>query len=98
MIQLIELLGKSYVVWDKSASIRFLRPGNKTLYARFLITDELLEQIKADVAEKQEIDLTLEVDFTDLSEKVYAQVTKVLYIADKSFYKEKKAKREKDSK
>lgn len=64
----------------------------------FLITDELLEQIKADVAEKQEIDLTLEVDFTDLSGKVYAQVTKVLYIADKSFYKEKKAKREKDSK
>lgn len=98
MIQLIELLGKSYVVWDKSASIRFLRPGNKTLYARFLITDELLEQIKADVAEKQEIDLTLEVEFTDLSGKVYAQVTKVLYIADKSFYKEKKAKREKDSK
>lgn len=75
-----------------------MRPGNKTLYARFLITDELLEQIKADVAEKQEIDLTLEVDFTDLSGKVYAQVTKVLYIADKSFYKEKKAKREKDSK
>ena len=97
MIQLIELLGKSYVVWDKSASIRFLRPGNKTLYARFLITDELLEQIKKDVVEKQEIDLTLEVDFTDLSGKVYAQVSKVLYIADKSFYKEKRAKREKNS-
>lgn len=95
MIQLIQLLGKSYVVWDKSASIRFFRPGNKTLYARFLISDELLEQIKKDVAEKQEFDLTLDVDFTDLSGKIYAQVSKVLYIADKSFYKEKKAKREK---
>jgi acyl-coenzyme A thioesterase PaaI-like protein len=97
MIQLIQLLGKSYVVWDKSASIRFLRPGNKTLYARFLITDELLEQIKTDVVEKQEIDLTLDVNFTDLSGKVYAQVTKVLYIADKSFYKEKKAKQTKNA-
>ena len=97
MIQLIRLLGKSYVVWDKSASIRFLRPGNKTLYARFLIADELLAQIKLDISEKQEIDLTLDVDFIDLSGKVYAQVSKVLYIANKSFYQEKKAKRESSS-
>lgn len=97
MIQLIELLGKSYVVWDKSASIRFLRPGNKTLYARFLVSDNLLDKIKTKVAERHEMDLTLDVDFTDLSGKVYAQVSKVLYIADKSFYKGKKAKREKAS-
>lgn len=95
MIQLIELLGKNYVVWDKSASIRFLRPGNTTLYARFLISDELLNHIKENVAEKQEFDLTLDVDFTDLDGKVYAQVSKVLYIADKSFYKVKKANRTK---
>lgn len=95
MIQLIELLGKSYVVWDKSATIRFLRPGNKTLYARFLINDELLQQIKMDVAEKNEIDITLEVDFIDLNNTIYAKVSKVLYIADKSFYKLKKAARQK---
>lgn len=95
MIQLIELLGKSYVVWDKSAAIRFLRPGNKTLYARFLISDELLQQIKLDVAEKNEIDITLEVDFIDLNNTVYAKVSKVLYIADKSFYKLKKEARQK---
>lgn len=95
MIQLIELLGKSYVVWDKSATIRFLRPGNKTLYARFLINDDLLQQIKRDVAEKNEIDITLEVDFIDLNNTIYAKVSKVLYIADKSFYKLKKAARQK---
>jgi acyl-coenzyme A thioesterase PaaI-like protein len=95
MIQLIELLGKSYVVWDKSATIRFLRPGNKTLYARFLINDDLLQQIKRDVAEKNEIDITLEVDFIDINNTIYAKVSKVLYIADKSFYKLKKAARQK---
>ncbi|MFH0999953.1 MAG: DUF4442 domain-containing protein [Bacteroidota bacterium] len=97
MIQLIELLGKSYVVWDKSATIRFLRPGNKTLYARFLINDELLQQIKMDVAEKNEIDIILEVDFIDLNNTIYAKVSKVLYIADKSFYKLKKAARQKSN-
>ncbi|MDA3904746.1 MAG: DUF4442 domain-containing protein [Bacteroidales bacterium] len=96
MIQLIELLGKKYVVWDKSASIRFLRPGDKTLYARFLVSDELLDQIKTDVAKKHEIDLTLDVDFVDLEGVVYAKVSKVLYIADKSFYKTKKANRNKE--
>lgn len=95
MIQLIELLGKNYVVWDKSASIRFLRPGNKTLFAQFLVTDDLLNQIKTDVAHKQEIDLNMQVDFVDFEGKLYAQVSKVLYIADKSFYKAKKEKREK---
>jgi len=93
MIQLIELLGKTYVVWDKSATIRFLRPGNKALFARFLISDELLKQIKNDVAEKKEIDLNLAVDFVDLDGNIYAQVNKVLYIADKSFYNAKKASR-----
>lgn len=98
MIQLIEILGKNYVVWDKSASVRFLRPGNQTLYARFVITDELLIQIKTDVANKQEIDLSLDVDFVDLEGTLYARVSKILYIADKSFYKAKIAKREKAKK
>ncbi len=95
MLQLIELLGKNYVVWDKSASIRFLRPGNKTLFARFLVSDEQLNRIKRDVADKQEIDLTREVDFSDMEGTVYAKVSKVLYIADKEFYKAKKINRKK---
>lgn len=94
MIQLIEILGKDFVVWDKSAAIRFLRPGNKTLFARFVISDELLEKIKKEVAEKREMDLNLHVDFTDSEGVIYAKISKVLYIAEKSFYKNKKAKRE----
>ncbi len=94
MIQLIEILGKDYVVWDKSAAIRFLRPGNKTLFARFIIRDELVENIKKEVGEKKEMDLDLSVDFTDESGVVYAKVSKVLYIAEKQFYKNKKAKRD----
>lgn len=93
MIQLIEILGKDYVVWDKSAAIRFLRPGNKTLFARFLISDELIESIQKEIGAKKEMDLSLSVDFEDDSGVVYAKVSKVLYIADKQFYKNKKEKR-----
>ncbi|MBN1651799.1 MAG: DUF4442 domain-containing protein [Bacteroidales bacterium] len=94
MIQLIEILGKEFVVWDKSAAIRFLRPGNKTLFARFLISDELILNIQKEIREKKEMDLNLSVDFEDDSGVVYAKVSKVLYIADKQFYKNKKEKRE----
>jgi hypothetical protein len=97
MIQLIELLGKAYVVWDKSASIRFIRPGNQTLYAQFIVSDELIEQIKTEVAEKQEMDLTLDVNYVDISGKAYATVSKVLYIAEKNFYKSKKANRKNEA-
>lgn len=89
MIQLLNILGKKYVVWDKSAGIRFRRPGNQTLYARFLITDELVETIKQRVEQEQEFDLNLEANWVDQKGTVYATVTKVLYIADKEFYKEK---------
>lgn len=92
MIQLIELLGKEYVVWDKSASIRFLRPGNQTLYARFLISDALLDEVKKQVAEKNEMDLNLDLALTDINGKLYAKVSKVLYVASKRHYKTKMEK------
>ncbi len=38
MVQLINLLGHQYVVWDKSAQISFKRPGNVDLYAEFTYT------------------------------------------------------------
>lgn len=94
MVQLINILGKDYVVWDKSASIRFKRPGNQTLYAEFLITKEFIAQIKSEIQELKEKDYTLKVDLVDVEGKVYAEVEKVLYIATKTHYKEKrKAKR-----
>lgn len=89
MIQLMRLLGDDYIVWDKAANIRFRRPGNQTLYIRFLIEDDLLEQIKQRVITEQEFDLELETDWIDAKGKVYATVTKTLYVADKAFYKEK---------
>jgi hypothetical protein len=35
MLMLIENLGRDYIVWDKSASIRFLKPGRGRVSAEF---------------------------------------------------------------
>lgn len=95
MIQLMRILGDDYIVWDKSASIRFRRPGDRTLYIRFLITDELLASIKERVVTEHEFDIELNADWVDEEGTVYATVGKVLYIASKAFYKEKQLARKK---
>jgi len=96
MIQLLNILDKEYVVWDKSASIRFKRPVKENGYANFVITDEDLDNIKKGVAEQKEIDFKKVVLITNKQEDiVFAEVTKIIYVADKEFYKEKVRKRNK---
>ena len=90
MIQLITLLGNGYVVWDKSVLIRFKRPGNKTLYAEFVITDKFFEQIKNEINQYKEKDFILNVNLIDKEGNVYAEIEKVIYIASKDYYKTKK--------
>lgn len=90
MVQLINILKDDYVVWDKSATIRFRRPGNQTLYAEFELSDEFIQQIKTEIAELNEKDYTLHVDIKDKDGKLYAEVEKVIYIASKEYYKEKR--------
>ncbi|MBD0258694.1 MAG: DUF4442 domain-containing protein [Cytophagales bacterium] len=93
MLMLMHVLGKSFVVWDKSASIRFRRPGTQTLYARFLLDEALLDDIRRRVAEGGQTDQTLVVQWVDREGQVYAEIERNCYIADKTFYKEKLALR-----
>ena len=90
MVQLINILGKEYVIWDKSATIRFRRPGNQTLFAEFKITDKLLVKIKNEIKQHQEKDFKLSVNLTDREGNVYAEIEKVIYIASKEHYQSKK--------
>lgn len=46
MIMLIKLLGPTYEVWDKAASIQFRRPGRSTLRATFRVDQDELETIR----------------------------------------------------
>ncbi|MGW9684310.1 PaaI family thioesterase [Flagellimonas sp. 2504JD1-5] len=94
MVQLINLLGPDYVVWDKSAEIFFKRPAKETLYAEFRYTIEELEEIKAKVAQQNELEIIKTTDLTNKDQsKVFCQIKKIIYIADKAYFKQKRARK-----
>lgn len=93
MAQLMRILGKEYVVWDKAASIRFKKPIRKVAYTQFLLSDELINKIKQDVLLNGEVDIELPVSFKDKNEIEYALINKKIYIASKKFYTQKQSKR-----
>ncbi len=95
MMQLVQILGRNYVVWDKSSSIRFKRPAFKTVYAYFDIDEKEIEAIKNVVKENGETDYLFKVNITDKERRtVFCELEKNLYIADKTFYKEKRKRKE----
>ncbi|MCR9248850.1 MAG: DUF4442 domain-containing protein [bacterium] len=93
MVQLIYLLRNDYIVWDKSGTIRFFRPIKGKVKARFLITDELLDEIKTKIASDSEMEIDLPAHFEDENGVKYAELVKTLYIADKQHYKEKRKRK-----
>jgi hypothetical protein len=83
MIMLIRLLGRDYIVWDKSASIRFRKPGRSTLYATFTIDESELEAIRSATANGDPVDRIYHVDLADADGVVHASVEKVIYVRRK---------------
>ncbi|WP_121741325.1 DUF4442 domain-containing protein [Natronorubrum halophilum] len=83
MMMLLKTLGDVYVVWDKEADIRFKKPGQETLYARFRLSDEELEAIRAELAVEgtESIDRHYTVDLVDANGTVHATVRKTIYIS-----------------
>jgi len=90
MVQLINIIGNDYVVWDKSAEIYFRKPAKENLFAEFIYTNVEIDEIKNRLRNENEIDI---VKITSLTNKektiVYCEVKKTIYIAKKSFYKKK---------
>tara|TARA_R110001592_G_scaffold9723_4_gene51501 strand:+ start:63665 stop:64153 length:489 start_codon:yes stop_codon:yes gene_type:complete len=89
MTQFIQILGKDYVVWDKAASVNFKKPIRKTVYARFLLTQEFIDEVKAEVAQNGKHVFDLPVHYQDKDGTVYAEISKTLYVASKDYYNKK---------
>lgn len=90
MVQLINILGERFVVWDKSATIKFIKPIKGKVFANFIISDELLLKIKKEIEINKEMDIELPIEFYDNNKNIYAKVVKKIYIADKKHFKQKK--------
>ena len=83
MIMLMKNLGPGYVVWDKAASIRFLRPGRETLSAVFRLDEAELDAIRAALATARSIDRVYGVELVDGRGRACARVEKTIYVARK---------------
>lgn len=83
MLMLIENLGPEYVVWDKSASIRFRRPGRGRVSAQFRIGDEQLAAIREQLKTADKIEPTFAVEVKDDAGEIVAVVEKVIQVRRK---------------
>lgn len=83
MMMLMARLGKDYVIWDKYADIDFIKPGRGRVYADFIITDELLDEIAKQTANGGKYLPVIPVYIKDESGDVVAKVMRTLYIRKK---------------
>ena len=80
MLILLEELGPGYVVWDKAASIRFLKPGRGTLTAEFHIPEERLVEIRRLADTEGKTEPLFSASVRDEGGEEVARVEKVLYV------------------
>jgi acyl-coenzyme A thioesterase PaaI-like protein len=83
MVMFIKILGRDYIIWDKSAAIRFKRPGKETLFARFFIAPEEIAEIKAELEMRKSLDRVYKIELVNKAGKVHAIIEKTIYFAKK---------------
>lgn len=90
MVMLMMILGDKYVVWDKTAHIRFRKPGKSRIYAVLRIEQADVESIRQQVKDCGHASKTFAIRWMDKDNQVYAEIERQCYIADKSFYEKRK--------
>jgi len=76
-------LGRDYIVWDKAATIQFLKPGRKDVRAVFQLALEEIARVKAETDARGKYEPEYDVDVIDSDGVVVARVRKVLYVRRK---------------
>lgn len=80
MIMLIKNLDSSYAVWDKSAHIKYVRPGKTDLFAEFKISSEDINGIEKQVRENGKAEWTRNIQVKDAQGDIVAEINKVISI------------------
>lgn len=83
MLILMQHIGQDYIVWDKAASIQFLKPGRGTVSATFHISSEQIAELRAQADREGKIEPLFSVDVIDERGEIVAKVEKRLYIRQK---------------
>lgn len=80
MVMLIRNLGPNYRVWDKAATINYIKPGKTDVTATFEISQKDIDDIKEILNSSEKLEWVRNVDIIDANGVVVAQVEKVVHI------------------
>lgn len=83
MLILMNELGKNYIVWDKAASIKFIRPGRGKVFATFKISKKEVETVREMVKTHGKYEPNYSVEVKNSKNEVVALVEKTLYVREK---------------
>ena len=91
-IQLLQILGNDYVVWDKETKVKFKKPGKIKVYGRFEFEVYEIEAIKNEIQLHGKVDVKKEMKLYGTDDKVVAEIKKTMYVATRAYYKESQKK------
>jgi acyl-coenzyme A thioesterase PaaI-like protein len=80
---LVRHLGDGYLVWDKAATIEFLKPGRGRVTATFRLAAETVSAIRADADRDGKTEPVLTAEVVGEDGEVVARVTKTLWVRRK---------------
>jgi acyl-coenzyme A thioesterase PaaI-like protein len=82
-------LGPAYIVWDKSATIRYRKPGREALTAEFAIDEADLAAIRTEIENTGTCNRSFTTLFRNAAGTVHVEIEKTVYVACKQHYKAK---------
>lgn len=80
MLMLIHLLGKDYIVWDKSANIRYLKPGFGRVFAEFSIAPDEINVMRDHLDKHGKYEPVFIIHILDSKSHVIAEIEKTISI------------------
>ena len=83
-LMMLRNLGPAYVVWDKAGSIRYVRPGRGTVFARFRLPAAVIARARRATAGGGRHEPTFHVRIVDADGETVADVAKTLYIRQRT--------------
>ena len=86
-VMLFMYANNRWVIWDKAAAVRYLKPGRTDLTATFILDDDTIHHVETTLAKAGKMELTKTIQIKDKEGDVVAEIDRVIYIRDKAAVK-----------
>lgn len=87
-LMLMGVLGEQFYVWDKEASINFIKPGTSELYADFILTQQQLDTIYQETMNGDKSFPEFVIYVKNAKGEVVSEVQRKLYVRKKPQYRD----------